>query len=110
MPVYPGALPPPHKHLVTYHGVLSSAAAWRKEIVPGGQGAASQAEPAPPEPPAEAQPELAAQRPRRLLWAQLLQRTFGLDVLQCPKSPHALRPRGPTRHQAQTSWEFVDPP
>jgi hypothetical protein len=137
-------VPPPHKHLVTYHGVLSSAAAWRKEIVPGGQGAASQAEPAPPEPPDEAQPELAAQRPRRLLWAQLLQRTFGLDVLQCPKCggrmklvaaimdpveiarlcenlgeptepppvqpPHALRARGPTRHQAQTSWEFADPP
>jgi hypothetical protein len=74
----------------------------------------------------------------------LLQRTFGLDVLQCPKCggrmklvaairdpveiarlcenlgeptepppvqpPHALRARGPTRHQAQTSWEFADPP
>ncbi len=30
-------VPPPNKHLLTYHGVLSSAATWRKEIVPGGQ-------------------------------------------------------------------------
>jgi hypothetical protein len=132
MPVYPGALPPPHKHLVTYHGVLSSAAVWRKEIVPGGQGAASKAE---PEPPDEAQPELCAQRPRRLLWAQLLQRTFGLDVLKCPKcggrrklvaaimdpveiarlcenlgEPTEPPPVQPSRHQAQTSWEFAEPP
>ncbi len=76
-------VPPPHKHLVTYHGVLSSAAKWRKEIVPGGQGAAQQAEQK--EPPDGAQPELEALRPRRLLWAQLLQRTFGLDVLKCPQ-------------------------
>jgi hypothetical protein len=76
-------VPPPHKHLVTYHGILSSAAQWRKEIVPGGQAPAPQAEQN--EPPDGAQPELEALRPRRLLWAQLLQRTFGLDVLKCPK-------------------------
>ena len=124
-------VPPPHKHLVTYHGVLSSAAAWRKEIVPGGQGAASQAEPQPD----EVQPELPEQRPRRLLWAQLLQRTFGLDVLLCPQcggrmkllaaildpveiarlcenlgEPVESPPLPPSRYQAQTSWEFCDPP
>ena len=32
-----------------------------------------------------AKPELETQRPRRLAWAALLKRTFGLDVMCCPK-------------------------
>ena len=124
-------VPPPHKHLVTYHGVLSSAAKWRKEIVPGGQAPAKEAEPK--EPPDGVEPKLEAMRPRRLLWAQLLQRTFGLDVLKCPKcggkmkmvaaildpveiarlcenlgEPALAPPVVPSRHQVQTQWDFTD--
>ena len=80
-------VPQPYRHLVTYHGVLASAAALRKEVVPGGQGAAPKAEPEQPSRRRAApllDPEPFAPRARRLLWAQLLQRTFGLDALECP--------------------------
>ena len=122
-------VPPPHKHLVTYHGILSSAAKWRKEIVPGGQAPGTEAEPK--EPPDGAEPELEPMRPRRLLWAQLLQRTFGL--VRCTEMPQvrwededgsgdsgssgdrpAVRepvtapPVVPSRHQVQTQWDFTD--
>ena len=68
-------------------------------------------------------------------WADLLRRTFGLDVLCCPQcggrmkmiaaildpveiarlcenlgEPPEAPPVQPSRYQAQTSWEFVDPP
>ncbi len=42
-------------------------------------------------------PEFEAQRPRRLLWAQLLQRTFGLRVPALLVSPFARR--GYVEHQ-----------
>jgi hypothetical protein len=122
-------VPPPGRHLITYHGVLSSAAAWRKEVIPGGMGTADKGEAATDEA-AGAQPEL-AQRPRRLCWAALLQRTFGLDVLRCEKCGGRLKIRAavmdpeqivrlcnhlgepaqapvvqPSRYRVQTQWDF----
>ena len=58
-------VPPPGRHLTSYHGVLSSAADWRKEVVPGGLATANQGDSAADEP-VGAQPELEAQRPRRV--------------------------------------------
>ena len=82
-----------------------------------------------------AQPGLAAQRPRRLCWAALLKRTFGLDVLRCEKCGGRLKIRAavmdpeqivrlcnhlgepaqapvvqPSRYQVQTQWDFGEAP
>ena len=79
-------VPPPRRHGLTYHGVLAPAASRRDEIVPGyaeeeehalchsrGEGAAG-AKPPPPQ----------HRRPERYSWAELMRRTFEIDVLLCP--------------------------
>ena len=72
-------VPPPRAHLVLYHGVLSSHATWRAEAVP-------RAERPSQEPQVEAAGEEdRVSRPRRLSWAALLRRVFGLDVLVCAR-------------------------
>jgi hypothetical protein len=63
--------------MLTYHGVLASAASWRGLVVPA---------PASPAPSPAAEP----QRPplsnrKRLSWAELLKRVFAIDVLVCPR-------------------------
>jgi hypothetical protein len=112
-------VPPPRSHLVLYHGVLSSHASWRAEILPrfeaavpahahdghddrsgslmgGCHGGPRQGEAQPPSthlsapqtPDAQSvdnAPEAPEIRARRLRWAQLLQRVFGLDVLKCTR-------------------------
>ena len=69
-------------HMVRYHGVLSSHAKLRAEVVPE-----------PPEPerdPLELQPSLPlcvepAEVPRRKRWAWLLEHAFDEDVSVCPR-------------------------
>ena len=70
-------MPPPRAHLVTYHGVLAPAAAWRGAVCPGpstsrrrrvGDGAS---------------PDAGPPCRRRYPWAELLRRVFALDVLRC---------------------------
>ena len=97
-------VPPPRVHLVIYNGVLSSHASWRAEVLPppdveprphvhdahdhvsgdeaGGDGVprAGVAEPS-----TKPLPDVPGLRARRLRWAQLLQRVFGLDILKCGK-------------------------
>jgi hypothetical protein len=73
-------IPRPRTHLLTYHGVLAPAAQWRDWIVP--------ARPRSPRgDPTQALPEQAL-RPdgakKRATWAELLKRTFEIDVLTCP--------------------------
>ena len=102
-------VPPPRSHVVLYHGVLSSHAAWRAEVIPlpeptgenapgalaaisaapGGVGGSNNsllgtaaADPDPADPQFTDAPEL---RARRLSWAQLLQRVFGLEILKCTR-------------------------
>ena len=89
-------VPRPRAHLLTYHGVLAPAAAWRDLIVPGesaagsgkrsptprsgvgdgsaGSGAESDAQPT------DCKPCRATRRP----WAELMKRVFEIDVLVCP--------------------------
>jgi hypothetical protein len=89
-------VPRPRAHLLTYHGVLAPAAAWRDLIVPGesaaesvkrsprprsgvgdgsdGSGAESDAQPT------DCKPCRATRRP----WAELTKRVFEIDVLVCP--------------------------
>jgi hypothetical protein len=75
------SVPPPRFHTVRYAGVLASASKVRARILP-----------APKDPPKDAP----AEEPRRAgfryrPWAELLKRTFGLDVLACPRCLGRLR-------------------
>jgi putative transposase/transposase-like zinc-binding protein len=76
--------PRPRVNLILYHGVLAPRAAWRRLVVPTREPSApcdahareAGDEPAPGEPPP---------RDDRYLWAALMQRSFGFDVLACPR-------------------------
>ena len=79
-------VPPPRMHQLTYHGVLSSAASRRSEIVPGSQ---------PPTAPESAGPSSSPPRPprpcNRYSWPELTARVFAVDVLRCGKCRSPLR-------------------
>jgi Putative transposase len=69
------SVPPPRLHTIRYAGVLAAASPWRSRLAPQ---ALAQAPAASDEP---GRPDLAGgYRP----WAQLLARTFAVDVLACP--------------------------
>jgi hypothetical protein len=75
--------PRPRVNLILYDGVLAPRAAWRAALVPGASHGvdASQVEPS-----VEADED--ASRVKRsgadaYQWAELVRRTFGLDVLAC---------------------------
>jgi len=71
-------VPPPRAHLQTYHGVLAPASTWRDDIVPGAHRSNTGAHSA------TARPAAPSRRPpHRYLWAELMRRVFGLDVLRC---------------------------
>jgi Putative transposase len=83
-------VPPPRFHTVRYAGVLSSHAKWRPLVVP---------KPAPDAPGDDANQDRAADSdaPRQSgtsryrPWAELLRRTFGIDVETCPRCGGRLR-------------------
>ena len=84
--------PRPRINLILYHGVLAPRAAWRSKIVErtpstGASGPAT-TEAATPE---GDQPTAGPRRPGALLWADLMRRTFGFDVLACPRCSGRLR-------------------
>jgi hypothetical protein len=67
-------VPPPRHHTVKYAGVLAAASKVRARIAPA------------PAPPTEgAEPRRTERRGSYWPWALLMRRTFGLDVLECPK-------------------------
>jgi len=70
------SVPPPRYHTVKYAGVLASASKWRSRIAPKLVVDATPAD-AMPEPPRRG----CTYRP----WAELLRRTFAIDVLECPR-------------------------
>jgi hypothetical protein len=87
-------VPRPRITLILYHGVLGPRAAWRPEVVPRHVPGAGDAEaPDAPRPPVAQPdpPERARRRARGELWAALMQRTFGFDVLGCPRCGGRLR-------------------
>lgn len=73
-------VPRPRTHLLTYHGVLAPAAEWRDWIVPA-QPRSTSREPAQALAERALRPDHARKRPT---WAELLKRTFEIDVLTCP--------------------------
>ncbi len=75
------SVPPPRYHTVRYAGVLAAASQWRSRIVP-------EREEAPDASDEAGKPHGAsAYRP----WAELLKRTFAVDVLVCPKCQGRMR-------------------
>ncbi len=83
-------VPPPRQHLVGYHGVLSSHAKLRSEVVPA--------------PDASTAPDRVVQlelfgddadhddaQPRRTPWAWLLRHVFEVDVTTCPRCSGPMR-------------------
>jgi len=83
-------VPPARAHLVLYHGVLAAHANWRREIIPLPESDLATAQDGLAQDPGSVPissslpaPEIGP-RPRRLPWAALLKRVFGLDVLTCP--------------------------
>ena len=77
--------PRPRINLILYHGVLAPRAAWRSLVVQFGA-VASPATAADPDAAADGHPEAVDCRHRRnYLWAELMRRSLGLDVLACPR-------------------------
>jgi hypothetical protein len=76
-------IPPRRSHTTRFHGVLSSAHAWRSRVVPSPPTAA--------EPPPTSTPPTPMLLARRLDWAALLRRVFGDQVTQCPRCGDHLR-------------------
>ena len=77
------SVPPPRFHTVRYAGVLAAASPWRPRIAP--------------KPPTE-EPAAATAKPERpgptggyRPWAELLARTFAVDVLTCPSCQGRMR-------------------
>jgi hypothetical protein len=95
-------VPRPRINLILYHGVLAPRAAWRSAVVrhatseDGRDAAATEPVPAPHGQCAEGQTsakaaETARSHTRNRLWADLMRRTFGFDVLACPRCGGRLR-------------------
>lgn len=70
------SVPPPRFHTVHYAGVLAPASKWRSRLAP----ASALHAPAQGDEPGQP-PRPGAYRP----WAELLARTFAVDVLVCPR-------------------------
>jgi hypothetical protein len=83
-------IPRPRINLVLYYAVLAPRAPWRAAVVAL---AGSEWSAAPTEVCAVAddRSELTSRRGDGYLWAELMRRTFGIDVLECPRCGGRLR-------------------
>jgi hypothetical protein len=88
-------VPRPRINLLLYHGVLGARSAWRAELVPRPPATADRDADAPVAATTAAreadQSEPAARRAQGVRWAALMARTFGFDVLACPRCGGRLR-------------------
>jgi hypothetical protein len=74
------SVPPPRFHTIHYAGVLAPASQWRWRLAPAPR------LPAPAKPPAKGdEPGRPERRDNYRPWADLLARTFAVDVLICPR-------------------------
>ena len=83
--------PRPRINLILYYGVLAPRAAWRAALV---SATAPGVESSHVEPSGEADEDARRAKPSRAgayQWAELMRRTFGLDVLACPRCGGRLR-------------------
>ena len=88
-------VPRPRINLILYHGVLGPRAAWRAEVVrrqASGDGGEAGVKDSATEPAREADPaETARRHARGQTRASLMARTFGFNVLACPRCGGRLR-------------------
>jgi len=75
------SVPPPRYHTVKYAGVLASGSKWRARIAPKPVVVDASVDATA----ADATPEPARRGCTYRPWAELLRRTFAVDVLECPK-------------------------
>ena len=81
--------PRPRVNLVLYYGVLAPRALWREAIVPRAADGVDVREEAAPE---DGDANCATpSRTAGYQWAELMRRTFGVDVLACPRCGGRLR-------------------
>lgn len=76
------SVPPPRYHMVKYAGVLASASPWRARVAPRCKMAEGVEADASDEPVLEE--PTTSRRSTYRPWAELLKRTFDIDVLECP--------------------------
>jgi len=74
------SVPLPRFHTIHYAGVLAAASPWRSRLTPSLPPTAEDVEP-------EKRVRKSGYRP----WAELLQRTFAVDVLTCPSCQGRMR-------------------
>jgi hypothetical protein len=78
-------VPRPRVNLLLYYGVLGARSGWRSQLRRAAGGACGSVVGAP------LTEESSAPGGRRVAWAALMQRTFGVDVLVCPRCGGRLR-------------------
>jgi len=94
------SVPPPRFHTVKYAGVLAPASPWRSRLAPPSPEAADAGDKA--DTPAHA----GGYRP----WAELLARTFAVDVLACPRCQGRMKLLGLVKNPTITVGEATEVP
>jgi hypothetical protein len=92
-------MPKPRTNLILYHGLFAANAKWRPRVVAyrGPREEAdgrSVATATPPGPCSRGEPESQSSRTEsasNYSWSDLMQRSFGVDVLDCPKCHHPMQ-------------------
>jgi Putative transposase len=83
-------VPRPRINLIFYYGVLGGAA-WRRQVVPRAAAVDVDESVFPDSPAVPSEKPVSDRSPRGYLWADLMRRTFGFDVLECPRCGGRLR-------------------
>lgn len=84
-------IPRPRINLVLYYGLLAPRAPWRPAVVASAGSERSDSAAAVCPVADEGDDSAGRRRPRGYLWAELMRRTFGIDVLDCPRCSGRLR-------------------
>lgn len=83
--------PRPRVNLILYYGVLAPRAAWRSAVVLATSDAVDAADGASSEASHQDGSRAASSSAGAYQWAELMRRTFGVDVLACPRCGGRLR-------------------
>jgi hypothetical protein len=84
-------IPRPRINLVLYYGLLAPRAPWRAAVVASAGSEWSAAAAAVYPVADEGHDSAGRRRPRGYVWAELMRRTFGIDVLDCPRCGSRVR-------------------
>jgi Putative transposase/Transposase zinc-binding domain len=84
-------IPRPRINLLLYYGVLAPRARWRAAVVASARSEWSDAPAGSGPADSDGSGQPGCRRPGAYLWADLMRRTFGIDVLECPRCGGRLR-------------------